>query len=38
MLVARVAGESTRPNWTLLAISYLISAAIVVVLRSAFGA
>ncbi len=33
MLVARVVRESTRPGWTLLAISYLISAVIVIALR-----
>lgn len=38
MLVARVARGSTRPSWTLLAISSLASAAIVMVLRCAFGA
>jgi hypothetical protein len=38
MLVARVARGSTRPIWTLLAISYLISAAVVMALRCAFGA
>jgi hypothetical protein len=35
-LIWRVAAESARPDWTLLAISYLASAAIVMVLRSAF--
>jgi hypothetical protein len=38
MLVARIALGSTRPNWTLLAISALASAAIVIVLRFTFGA
>jgi hypothetical protein len=38
MLVARVANGSTRPGWTLLAISFLISATIVIGLRIAFGA
>jgi hypothetical protein len=37
MLVARVANGSTRPSWTLLAISFLISAVIVIGLRIAFG-
>jgi hypothetical protein len=36
MLVARVVRESTRPNWTLLAISCLVSAVIVIALRIAF--
>ena len=35
--VCRVAAESTRPDRTLLAISYLASATVVVVLRSVFG-
>ncbi|WP_283818269.1 hypothetical protein [Bradyrhizobium guangxiense] len=38
MLVARLANGSTRPGWTLLAISFLISATIVIGLRIAFGA
>lgn len=38
MLVARVARGSTRPSWTLLAISFLIAAVVVVGLRIAFGA
>ncbi len=38
MLVARVVRESTRPGWTLLAISYLISAVIVIALRFVIGA
>ncbi|WP_338310910.1 hypothetical protein [Bradyrhizobium sp. TM239] len=38
MLVARVARGTTRPYWTLLAISFLISAVFVVGLRIAFGA
>jgi len=38
MLIARVARGSTRPIWTLLAISYLFSAVIVMALRCAFGA
>ncbi|SFU86133.1 hypothetical protein SAMN05192541_10689 [Bradyrhizobium arachidis] len=38
MLVARAANGSTRPSWTLLAISFLISAVIVVGLRIAFRA
>lgn len=38
MLVARAAIGSTRPGWTLLAISFLISAIIVMGLRIAFGA
>ena len=33
MLVARLAGGSTRPIWTLLAISFLIAAVIVTALR-----
>ena len=37
-LAARVARGSTRPDWTLLAISALISATIVTVLRFVFGA
>ncbi|SFN03135.1 hypothetical protein SAMN05216573_107114 [Bradyrhizobium sp. Rc3b] len=37
MLVTRVANGSTRPSWTLLAISFLISAFIVVGLRVAVG-
>jgi len=36
MLVARVARTSTRPSWTLLAISFLISAVIVIALRIVF--
>ena len=35
--VCRVAAESTGPDRTLLAISYLASATVVVVLRSVFG-
>lgn len=38
MIVARVAVGSTRPGWTLLAISFLISAVLVVGLRTALGA
>lgn len=38
MLVAYVAIGSTRPGWTLLAISFLISAFLVVGLRIALGA
>lgn len=38
MLVARVARGTTRPSWTLLAISFLISAVIVIALRIMFGA
>ncbi|SFP66424.1 hypothetical protein SAMN05216330_10952 [Bradyrhizobium sp. Ghvi] len=38
MLVARVALGSTRPSWTLAAISFLISAVIVVGLRIVLGA
>ncbi|WP_246709467.1 hypothetical protein [Bradyrhizobium sp. 6(2017)] len=38
MLVVRVARVSTRPSWTLLAMYSLVSAAIVMVLRCAFGA
>lgn len=37
MLVARVARGSTRPSWTLLAISCLISAVTVLAGRCAFG-
>lgn len=37
MLVARVACGSTRPSWTLLAISFLISAVVVIGLRVVFG-
>ncbi|WP_256466982.1 hypothetical protein [Bradyrhizobium sp. 199] len=37
LLVARVASASTRPGWTLLAISFLISAVVVIVLRIVFG-
>ncbi len=37
-LVASVACGSTRPNWTLLAISFLISAVVVIGLRLVFGA
>jgi len=37
MLVARVARASTRPSWTLLAISFLISGAVVIALRIVFG-
>lgn len=37
MLVACVARGSTRPIWTLLAISFLISAGIVLGLRTIFG-
>ncbi|MFB6463298.1 hypothetical protein [Bradyrhizobium tunisiense] len=37
MLVASLAGGSTRPIWTLLAISFLIAAIIVIALRILFG-
>lgn len=37
MLIARLARGSTRPTWTLLAISFLISAVIAMALRIAFG-
>jgi hypothetical protein len=37
MLLARVARETTRPSWTLLAISFLVSAVIVIALRIMFG-
>jgi hypothetical protein len=37
MLVACVARGSTRPFWTLLAISFLISAVVVIGLRAVFG-
>jgi len=33
-LACRLAGGSARPDWTLLAISNLLSAAIVLILRS----
>jgi hypothetical protein len=36
--VGRVATESTRPDWTMFAISQFLSGAIVLVLRSIFGA
>jgi hypothetical protein len=32
----RAAAERARPDWTLLAISYLASAGVVIALRSAF--
>ncbi|MBP1294202.1 hypothetical protein [Bradyrhizobium elkanii] len=35
-LVRRVAADSARPDWTLLAISELASAAVVVLFRSVF--
>jgi hypothetical protein len=35
-LVRRVAGDSARPDWTLLAVSELASAAIVLFSRSMF--
>ena len=38
MLVARVVRGSIRPSWTLLAISSLVSAGIVTILRLMFGA
>lgn len=38
MLILRLARASTRPSWTLLAISCLISAIIVMVLRVVFDA
>jgi hypothetical protein len=38
MLVAHVARGSTRPSWALLAISFLISAVVVIGLRIVFGA
>jgi len=37
MLVARVTRGSTRPVWTLLAVSFLLSAIIVIGLRIALG-
>ncbi|WP_407188558.1 hypothetical protein [Bradyrhizobium centrosematis] len=37
MLVACVARRSTRPTWTLLAISFVISAVIVIALRIFLG-
>ena len=36
-LVTRIASGSTRPDWTLFAISHLLSAAIVLILRSVLG-
>jgi hypothetical protein len=36
-LTWRMAVESARPGWTLLAISYLAFAAVVMALRSAFA-
>ncbi|WGD51581.1 hypothetical protein QA641_40160 [Bradyrhizobium sp. CB1650] len=38
VLVGRVAAESARPEWTLLAVSYFLSAVIVLALRSVLGA
>jgi hypothetical protein len=37
LLVARAARGSTRPGWTLLTISFLISAVAVIGLRLVFG-
>jgi hypothetical protein len=37
-LLCRVAAESARPHWTLLVLSNLVSAAIVLVFRSVFPA
>lgn len=37
MLVARVVRGTTRPSWTLLAISFLIAAVVVIALRIMFG-
>lgn len=36
-MIARLARGSTRPSWTLLAISFLIAAVIVIALRIIFG-
>jgi hypothetical protein len=36
-LVCRLAADSARPDWTLLVVSYIISAAIVLLLQSIFG-
>jgi|UPI0004B122EA hypothetical protein len=38
MFVARVACGSTQPGWTLLAISFLLSAVVVVIMRFVLGA
>lgn len=38
MLVARVTRGSTQPGWTLLAISFLLSAVVVVIMRCVLGA
>jgi hypothetical protein len=35
-IIRRVAAENATPNWTLLAISFLASAVVVVALRSNF--
>jgi hypothetical protein len=35
-IIRRVAAENARPDWTLLAISFLASAVVVVALRSNF--
>jgi hypothetical protein len=36
-LIRRIALRSTRPDWTLFAISHLFSAAIVLILRTILG-
>lgn len=36
-LAARIAARSARPEWTLLAVSYLISGAVVWAMRAVFG-
>jgi hypothetical protein len=38
MFVARMVCESTKPSWTLLAISYLSSAVVVIAMQSVVGA
>jgi hypothetical protein len=35
-LIGRMAAENARPDWTLLAISFLVSAVVVMALRSNF--
>jgi hypothetical protein len=35
-IIRRVAAENARPDWTLLAISFLVSAVVVTALRSNF--
>jgi hypothetical protein len=36
-LVGRIAARSARPDWTLLAVSYLISGAVVWAMRALFA-